>query len=57
MNLSNNSNEMKTVVETFVVEETASLIYDNEQLDNWNSIVEELGLKGQASIQVKDYGF
>ena len=54
MNLSNNSNEMKTVVETFVIEETASLIYDNEQLDNWNAMVEELGLKGQTSIQVKD---
>ncbi len=54
MNLSNNSNEMKTVVETFVIEETASLIYDNEQLDNWNAIVEELGLTGQTSIQVKD---
>ena len=54
MNLSNNSNEMKTVVETFVIEETASLIYDNEQLDNWNAMVEELGLKGQTAIQTKE---
>jgi len=54
MNLSNNSNEMKTVVETFVIEETASLIYDNEQLDNWNLMVEELGLKGQTAIQTKE---
>lgn len=54
MNLSNNSNEMKTVVETFVIEETASLIYDNEQLDSWNLMVEQLGLKGQTSIQTKE---
>lgn len=53
MNLSNNSSEMKTLVETFVIEETASLIYDNEQLDSWNSMVEELGLEGQNSIQTK----
>jgi hypothetical protein len=54
MNLENNSSEMKTIVETFVIEETASLIYDNEKLDSWNAIVEELGLKGQTSIQVKE---
>jgi len=54
MELKNNSNEMKTTVETFVIEETASLIYDNEQLDNWNLMVEELGLKGQTSIQTKE---
>jgi len=54
MNLLNNSNEMKTMVETFVIEETASLIYDNEQLDNWNLMVEELGLKGQTTIQTKE---
>jgi hypothetical protein len=52
--LDNNSNEMKTVVETFVIEETSSLIYDNEQLDNWNKMVEDLGLTGQTSIQVKE---
>lgn len=50
MNLSNNSNEMKTVVETFVIEETAELIYDNEKLDHWNEMVEELGLTGQTKI-------
>jgi len=54
MEFLNNSNEMKTVVETFVIEETASLIYDNEQLDNWNKMVKDLGLKGQTSIQVED---
>lgn len=50
MNLENNSNEMKTTVETFVIEETKSLIYDNEQLDKWNELVNELGLKGQTKI-------
>jgi hypothetical protein len=50
MNLQNNSSEMKTVVETFVIEETAELIYDNEQLDKWNELVSELGLQGQTKI-------
>lgn len=50
MELSNNSNEMKTLVETFVIEETASLIYDNEKLDKWNELVNDLGLKGQTKI-------
>lgn len=50
MELQNNSNEMKTAVETFVIEETASLIYDNEQLDKWNDLVKDLGLKGQTKI-------
>jgi hypothetical protein len=48
--LKNNSKEMKTVVETFVIEETQELIYDNEKLENWNRLVEELGLKGQETI-------
>lgn len=50
----NNSIEMKTVVETFVIEETESLIYDNEKLDRWNALVEELGLQGQNQIVKKD---
>ena len=36
MELSKNSEEMKTVVETFVIEETAPLIYDNDKLEKWN---------------------
>lgn len=52
--LKNNSNEMATVVETFLIEETVGLIYDNEQLDNWNKKVEELGLVGQTKIVKKD---
>jgi hypothetical protein len=50
MDLQNNSREMKTVVETFVIEETAELIYDNEKLDKWNELVSELGLEGQSKI-------
>lgn len=46
----NNHSEMKTVVETFVIEETKELIYDNEQLDKWNAHVRELGLTGQTKI-------
>ncbi len=42
---------MKTVVETFIVEETQELIYDNEKLDQWNKRVEELGLVGQTRIK------
>lgn len=52
--IQNNSNEMKTAVETFVIEETAELIYDNEKLSEWNRLVEELGLKGQTKITQKD---
>ncbi len=51
--LKNNSNEMKTIVETFIIEETENLIYDNEQLDKWNKHVEELGLVGQTKIHQK----
>lgn len=50
MNLKNNSLEMKTIVETFVIEETQELIYDNEKLDHWNTLVSELGLEGQTKI-------
>lgn len=48
--LANNAQEMKTVVETYIIEETASLIYDNETLDKWNDRVKELGLEGQTQI-------
>lgn len=52
--LENNSIEMKTVVETFLIEETAELIYDNEKLEAWNKHVDELGLTGQMSIVKPD---
>lgn len=48
--LENNHPQMKTIVETFVIEETAELIYDGEALENWNNLVSELGLKGQSQI-------
>lgn len=52
--LINNSASMKTVVETYIIEETQELIYDNEKLDQWNNLVKELGLTGQTKIQAKD---
>lgn len=52
--LINNSASMKTVVETYIIEETQELIYDNEKLDQWNKHVAELGLVGQTKIQAKD---
>jgi hypothetical protein len=50
MNLENNSNEMKSTVQTYVEEDTTTLIYDNEQLDKWNEIISELGIQGQESV-------
>jgi hypothetical protein len=49
--LKQNANDMATVVETYLVEETVDLIYDGEKLDKWNNLVAELGLKGQNSIR------
>lgn len=45
---------MKTIVETFLVEETESLIYDNEKLERWNALVAELQLAGQQTIVKPD---
>lgn len=52
--LKNQHDSMATVVETFIVNETAELIYDGEQLEKWNKYVEELGLSGQTQIVKKD---
>lgn len=52
--LKNNSESMKTVVETFLVEETVDLIYDGDKLGKWNSLVNELGLTGQSQIVKPD---
>lgn len=49
--LKQNAPEMATVVETYLVEETVDLIYDNEKLDKWNELVSELGLTGQNAIR------
>jgi len=54
MDLVNNSNEMKTTVETYLIEETVELLYDNEQLDKYNQLVQELGIENNAKIQSKD---
>ena len=48
--LKNNSESMKTVVETFLVEETIDLIYDGEKLKKWNGLIAELGLTGQTQV-------
>jgi hypothetical protein len=50
----NNHESMKTIVETFLTEETVDLIYDNDQLEKWNKHVEELGLVGQTKIVHSD---
>ncbi len=52
MNLQNQSPEIMTYVETFLSNETVELIYDNEQLDNWNKKVQELGLTGQSQLTI-----
>ena len=44
---------MKTVVETYLVEETVELIYDGEQLDRYNQLVAELGIK-TSGLQAKE---
>jgi len=49
-----NSKEMKTKVETFIIEETAELIYDGKKLEQWNKKVAKLGLAGQTEIINKD---
>ncbi len=46
----NNSPEMKTIVETYIIEEVEKLIYDNDELDKWNEHVKELGLEGQSQL-------
>jgi hypothetical protein len=49
-----NNESMNTVVETFLIEETVDLIYDNDKLDEWNNLVSDLGLEGQTKIIKKD---
>jgi hypothetical protein len=52
--LMHNSASMKTEVELYIIEETQELIYDNEKLDQWNNLVAELGLTGQAQVVKTD---
>jgi hypothetical protein len=48
--LKNNHPMMNTEVETFIIEETESLIYDNAQLEKWHSLIEKLNLRGQKQV-------
>lgn len=52
--LTKQSQEVMTVVETFYQNETIELIYDNDQLEKWNNIVVKLGLTGQKEISSKE---
>lgn len=49
--MNNNHEMMNTVVETFIIEETAPLVYDGEQLEKWNKLIVELGLNGQKALK------
>lgn len=48
--LQNNSKDLNTIVETFFVEETISLVYDNDDLQKWGDQVAYLGLEGQKKV-------
>jgi len=53
MELTKNSNEMKTVVETYLIEETVELIYDNDKLDKWNDLVSKLDLMDKKQLYLQ----
>lgn len=48
--MTNNHQDMKTVVETFFVEETTNLIHDADSLQKWGDLIEFLDLGGQKTI-------
>lgn len=50
MDLTENNSQMKTVVETFLIEETAELIYDGDKLSEWHKHIQDLNLTGQKKI-------
>lgn len=52
--LKNQSETMRTEVETYLIEETSNLIYDNEQLSKWNEHVKCLGLEGQKQLSTNE---
>lgn len=54
MNTNLNNKSMATVVETFFVEETLSLVHDATDLQKWNDLVEFLELSGQKTIVKED---
>ena len=50
-----NNDKPATVVQTYLVDETKVLIYDNDALDRWKALCVELGLQGQQTLtQVAD---
>ena len=55
MNLENNSKELEgLIVETFIENDLAALIYDGEKLQQWNDKITELELEGQKKTLTKD---
>lgn len=45
---------MKTMIQTFVVEESKELIYDSEKIDEWKEKCAELGLEAQLKLAKPD---
>lgn len=52
--MQNQSIDMKTVIETYLVEETINLLHDGESLEKWNDQISFLGLDGQKTIVKND---
>lgn len=52
MNLENQSESMKTIVETFVQEEVSELVLEGDKLDEWKVLVKEMNLVGQDILAV-----
>lgn len=50
----NNAQDMKTVVETYYVEETQSLIHNQQDLSRWSDLVTFLDLPNQANLAKED---
>lgn len=48
--MGNNADELDAFVETYIVQETSELIYDDDKLKEWNALTEGLGLEGQNSL-------
>ena len=48
--MKNQSNDMKTEIQTYFIEEIIELVHDNDSLDEWKSIADELGLVGQDNL-------
>jgi len=46
--------EEKTVVQSYIQNETEELIHDVDKLKEWNDFVGELGMEGQKKLVKKD---